>query len=329
MPTVDPDAASPTSNTVGSKRSVQRSPGGAFLAVPYGRRLLAACCCALFLACAPLWALDADGRLPAPVPATASEILAATSAQTRVYALPSRQPILLIDFPSLAEQGRMFNRIVAMIERLGLSRTRVLDDHELAQFIRSTGKSETTFAYGNDILVSEFVVFFNLAEHAAIPLNAEERALRQLLIDQGLIRERFGFLQAVRPNAVVLSVPQEQPAGGGEPPVSRLARETILTHELAHAEYYTNPLYRAWCWKFWREAMSEPQRQKMRAFLAKSGYDPENEELMVNENHAYLFYTPDPRAFNPKLVGFTEREMHELWLSFFGGFPDAPPTVRR
>lgn len=281
------------------------------------------------LFCSPLHALDELGRLPEPIPSDATTVLDATTQEVAVYALAGRQPIFIIDFPSLAEQGRMFNRIVALIERMGIGKARVLDDQELMQFIRSTGKTEYTFAYGNDLLVSELTIFFNLAEHGSIALNVEERALRQFLIDQGLIRERFGFLQAIHPNAVILSIPQEQSGRNNVPAVSRLARETILTHELAHAEYYANPLYRAWCWKFWREGMTEKQREKMRQFLAKHGYEPENEELMVNENQAYLFYTPDPRAFNPKQVGFSEKEYHELWLSFFGGFPSAPPTIRR
>lgn len=272
-------------------------------------------------------ALDAGIELPSPVPSSHAEILEAKSDELRVYSIAGRQPIAIIDFPTLAQQGRMFNRVVALIERMGLGRARVLEDRELAQFIRSTGKTELTFAYGNDLLVSELVVFFNLADLGSIPLNAEERALRKFLLAQGLIRERFGFLQAVRPNAVILSVPQER-TGGDEPPVSRLARETILMHEIAHAEYYTNPLYRAWCWRFWQEVMNGRQREKMRKFLAKAGYDPLNEELIVNENQAFLFYTPDPRAFNPKTVGFSEQEYEQLRRAFFGGFPDAPFAQR-
>ncbi|MFN6961178.1 MAG: hypothetical protein ACK4N6_02960, partial [Rhodocyclaceae bacterium] len=99
----------------------------------------------------------------------------------------------------------------------------MLDDHELAQFIRSVGKTELTFAYGNDFLVSELVIFFNLAEYGSITLTTEERALLAFLLEQGLIRERYGFLQAVRPNAVILSIPQEN-TGSTEPAVTALAR---------------------------------------------------------------------------------------------------------
>lgn len=269
------------------------------------------------------WSLDERGRLPAPQPGDFETILESRSDTTRVFSYPGRQPILVIDFPTLAEQGRMFNRVGALVERMGIGRARVLEDQELANFIRSIGKTELTFAYGNDFLVSELVVFFNLAEHGNIPLHPEERALRVLLLEQGLMRERFGFLQAARPNAVILSLPQEK-EGGGEPSVSRLARLTILTHEISHAEYYSNPHFRRWCRKFWREVMTERQRANFRVFLAKSGYDADNEDLMINETQAYLLYTPDPRAFSPAMAGLSELEWRALRQAFLQGFPDAP-----
>ena len=267
-------------------------------------------------------AFDALEKLPLPQPAHYEAILVAKSEIVQVFSYPGRQPIFVIDFPSLASQGRMFNRIVALIERLGVGQARVLDDNELAKFIRSAGKTELTFAFGNDFLVSELVVFFNLAEYGNIALTKEERILRGFLLEQGLIRERFGFLQAVRSSAVILSVPQER-AGGSEPPVSPLARQTILMHEISHAEFYTNPLYRNWCRKFWREVLSDRQRNAMQAFLVRSGYDAENEELMINEAQAYLLYTPDPRAFSAKLIGLSERELQEMRMAFQKGFPDA------
>lgn len=261
-----------------------------------------------------------------PVPAVDyQQILDARSPALQVFDYSGRQPVFIFDFPTLAAQGRTFNRMVALVERIGLARARVLNDAELAEFIRTTGKTEYTFAYGNDFLVSELVVFFNLAEHNNIALNEDEQRLRSLLFEQGLIRERYGFLQALQPNAVILSIPQEK-QGGGEPPVDAAARRTILTHELAHAEYYTNPDYRAWCRKFWHESLSQRQRESLRTFLARSGYDPANEELMINEAQAYLSFTPDPRAFSAKLSGLTEKELETLRQAFRAGAPVWPLT---
>lgn len=265
--------------------------------------------------------------LPPPQHGNFDAILAAQSAEVQVFSYAGRQPIFIIDFPSLVEQGRMFNRVVALVERMGSSQARVLDDQALMHFIRATGKTELTFAYGNDFLVHELVVFFNLAEHGGIDLTAEEHALRSFLFEQGLIRERFGFLQAVRPNGVILSIPQNRKAGKG-PAVTALARQTILMHEISHAEFYTNPLYRAWCRKFWREVLSERQRAAWRSFLVRSGYDANNEELMINETQAYLLHTSDPRAFSAQAVGVTEVELQGMRRAFLEGYSDAPLVKR-
>ncbi|MEW6163670.1 MAG: hypothetical protein AB1642_01265 [Pseudomonadota bacterium] len=237
------------------------------------------------------------------------------------FAYQGRSAITVIDFPSLVEQGRMFNRLVALIERIGAPRARVLNNEELAAFIKAVGKTEATLAYGNDFLVHELVVFFNLAELGGIELNAEELALRQHLLDRRLMILRNGFFQALAPSAVFLSIPQEKPAAPGSPAVSPLARQTILVHELSHAEYYTNPDYANHCRRFWHNELTESQRAAFRGFLAKGGYNPENEEMMINETQAYLMHTPDPRAFSPRLLGLSETEVAQLRTKFRNAYP--------
>lgn len=269
-------------------------------------------------------------RLPPPVAAGFDEILAQPKAAgVMVFEYEGRPAITIIDFPTLSEQGRMFNRIVALIERVGAPRERVLSNEELANFIRAVGKTETTFAWGNDFLIGELVVFFNLADLGNVALNAEELALRDYLIERGFIVLRNGFYQARRSRAVILSIPRESSGGPGEPPVSSLARRTILTHELSHAEYYTNPLYAAYCRRFWHGVMTEQQRAAFRRFLAQESYNPDNEEMMINEMQAYLMYTPDPRAFNPRLVGLAEQEIETLRRRFLEGYPGAPLANQR
>ncbi|MEI7432047.1 MAG: hypothetical protein WCL27_16490, partial [Betaproteobacteria bacterium] len=171
---------------------------------------------------------------------------------------------------------------------------------------------------------SELVVFFNLADMGNVQLNAQEIALREKLIEYRLIVERTGFYQAVKPQAVILSIPQETAGKTGGPQVSTLARKTILMHEISHAEYYTNPLYANYCRHFWRNIMTEDQRSAFRKFLSSSSYNPDNEEMMVNETQAYLLYTPDPRAFNARLLGLKDKEIENLRTRFISGFPEAP-----
>lgn len=276
--------------------------------------------------CLSPWASAEDDayQLPAALDADYSTVLNNKNDKVAVFNYGGRSLILVVDFPTLAEQGKMFNRVVALIERIGAPRERVLDNAELAQFIRSVGKTDATLAYGNDFFVAELVVFFNLADMAGIQLTAQEVALRQLLLERRLMVLRNSFFQAVVPHAVILSLPQESAGGAGSPPVTALARRTILMHEISHGEFYTNPLYANYCRRFWHETMTKEQRAAFRKFLSGSSYNPDNEEMMINETQAYLLYTPDPRAFNAKLVGLRDREIDELRAKFIVGFPDAP-----
>ncbi len=76
--------------------------------------------------------------------------------------------------------------------------------------------------------------------------------------------------------------------------------------------------------------MNENQRLAFRNFLSSSSYNPDNEEMMVNETQAYLLYTPDQRAFNARLVGLKEKEIDTLRARFISGFPEAPlAEIRR
>lgn len=237
-----------------------------------------------------------------------------------MFEYEGRPAIIIFDFPTLVEQGRMFNRLVALIERIGAPRERVLGNEELAAYIRSVGKTEATLAYGNDFLVGEMVVFFNLAEIGGINLNPQELALRQFLLERKMMVMRKGFYQAATPRAVVLSLPQRSAGSPGSPPVSELARRTILSHEVSHGEFYTNPAYAKFCRQFWNDVMTEKQRGAFRKFLASNSYNPENEEMMINEGQAYLMYTPDPRAFNPKLIGLSDSEVAQLRQKFREGY---------
>lgn len=268
------------------------------------------------------WAAEGFEPLPRPVDADFSALLANRTDVPMVFAYQGRQAITVIDFPTLTGQGRMFNRLVALIERIGAPRAQVLGNEELARFIHTAGKTEATFAYGNDFLVAELVVFFNLAELGNVQLNPEEVALREHLLGQGLIVVRNGFYQARVPGAVILSLPQERPASPDNPPVSALARQTILAHELAHAEFYTNPAYANHCRRFWHTEMTERQRTAFRQFLARGGYNPDNEEMMINETQAYLMHTPDARAFSPRQVGLRESEVEVLRQKFRTAYPD-------
>lgn len=256
---------------------------------------------------------------------TVRDLEASRAGVTVVHSLAANPGIVVFDFPTLSEQGRMFNRIVALVERANASREEVLNDRQLAELIRSLGRKPTTFAFGNDFRVSELTNFFNRASDAGIALNAEEVALRDFLLERRFMAARYGFYQIVPPDRVVLSVPAEQGRDSADGvPISASVRRTIIRHELGHAEFYSNPRYAEYCAAFWRRTLTEAQRQAFRGFLAAHNYDTRNEDLMINEAQAYLLHTPDPAVFSAEKVRMTPDAVDRLRRSFWAG---NPPTT--
>jgi hypothetical protein len=133
---------------------------------------------------------------------------------------------------------------------------------------------------------------------------------------------RTGFFQSIQPNVVILSIPQVSREGATVNLVTELARRTILAHEISHAEYYTNSNYTNFARYFWFKVLSHLERDTFRKFLTRGGYNPDNEEMMINETQAYLMHTPDPRAFNAQTVGLTDKNIDDLREKFRQGFPN-------
>jgi hypothetical protein len=258
--------------------------------------------------------------LPAPGPAVPpalaalpladeAAILAHRNDTLAIFRLAANPAVLVLDFPSLAEQGRMLNRIAALVEKAGLPRDRVLDDAALEAAIRNGGGTPETFYYGHNYRAVDLARFFDLADRGGVRLNAEEERLRALLRDIGWL--------APGVNAALVSVPH----AGVEPWLDMRARAAMLRHELSHGEFFTNPAYAAQVWRFWREMLTEPERERFRAALAEASYDPAQEEVMANEAHAFLFHTPDERFFSPASLGMNPTRLAELRAAFRDAVP--------
>lgn len=211
----------------------------------------------------------------------------------------------MLDFGSLRAQGLMLDRVAALIEKAGLPRDRVLSEAELAQAIVARGATMETFYYGHDYSADSLRRFFALAD----ALNAEERELRALLAQVGWLES--GALGGL------ISIPQV----GASAAVTVQARATILRHELSHGEFFTNGGYAAYVWGFWSDELSEAEREGVRRFLARDGYDTGIEELMLNEMQAYLMFTRDPALFTAAMVGMTMERIGALRARFVAGMP--------
>jgi hypothetical protein len=271
---------------------------------------------------APPAALPAPPPSPAPQPeaararsseiTTADEaaILAAHPPELAIFRFKADPQVLVLSFPSLHEQARMFDRLGAFVEKTGLPHDRVLDETDLQAAIRLAGDTEDTYYYGHDYRAADLARFFALADRDAVALHPEEEELRHLLTQQGMLV----------PGAVgaVITIPPETAA----PAIDAAARATILHHELSHGAYFTDPAYAAYSRNFWQTVLTEAQRSAFRRFLGSEGYDTTNEDLMLNEAQAYLVHTADPRYFRPDYVGLSDAEAARLRKLFLSGMPD-------
>jgi hypothetical protein len=265
----------------------------------------------LFLAAeedAPQFAAEA----PTPsIPwATETEILANREAELVIRRFAGNPAVLVLDFPTLAQQGQMLNRVAALVEKTGLPRDRVLDDAAMDAAVRAGGGSAETFYYGHNYRGADLARFFALAARDAIRLNAEEERLRALLDQHGLLHGGADFALVSIPHAEV------------EAWLDAGARRAMLRHELSHGEFFTSPAYAALVWRFWREMLTEPERAAFRGVLANASYDPALEEVMANEAQAFLFHTPDARFFSPATIGMAPERYAALRAAFAAAMPE-------
>jgi hypothetical protein len=227
----------------------------------------------------------------------------------KVFRFKLNPRILVLDFTSLRDQGRMLNRAAALVEKHGLPHDRLLSDAELDTAVRASGDTVETFYYGHDYGASSLVRFFNLAERDNVGLSAEEAALANLLRQEGWFDPNT--------RAGLISIPRV----GADEHVTRRARATILHHELSHGEYFTNPAYAAFVHKFWRQTLTEAERQQVRDHLRSLGYDSALDDLMENEAQAYLMFTDGAEFFSPDMFGMTKGRVNDLRTGFYRAMP--------
>ncbi len=257
-----------------------------------------------------LWRREAVPVVAAlPIPAAGeAAILADRPAALSLFRVAADPEVVVLDFPTLEQQGAMLNRVAALVEKAGLPRDRVLDDAGLAAAIRASGASPATYYYGHDYRAADIARFFALADRDHVVLDEAERLLRRLAAQEG-------WLRAGSAGALISIV-----AAGGAL-VSEGMRGAILHHELSHGVYFTRPAYAAWTQRFWEDSLTPDERAAFRGWLGSEGYDAGEEDLIVNETQAYLVFTPDPTFFTPAMVGMSPERAAALRAAFLAGVP--------
>lgn len=245
---------------------------------------------------------------PPFVVATEEAIRDHRATEPTMFSLAGNPRIFVVDFPDLDRQGAALNRVAALIEKAGMPRDRALNDADLAAAIARSGETPATYYYGHNYRGRDVEHFFSLASRDGISFTPEERWLHEQI---GRIRARL----PVGEDFAVVTVP------GIDARVDASMRRAILHHELGHGHFFTNPAFAAHVARVWRDVFTEAERARFRAFLQSEGYDPSQEEVMLNEAMAYLIFTPDPRFFTPAHAGLDEARAEVLRAALREGAP--------
>ena len=244
-----------------------------------------------------------------PIPVASQAAIQAESPAARtVLRLADNPAVVVIDFPTLAEQGQMLNRVAAWAEKAGVPHDQVPSEATMVSAIAGSGSTADTYYYGHDYSGATLERFFALADEQHVAPRPEEEELRRIAARAR--KERAGF-------GAVITLVRADAANG----VTMQTRATILRHELSHGEYFTTPAYAAFVTTFWQTVMSASERAAVRSYLAREGYDPALEDLMRNEMQAYLMFTPDPAFFDPDRLGIAAARLAQLRQLFLAGMP--------
>lgn len=248
-------------------------------------------------------------------------ILASQAHHLKAYLLDGLKNVVVLDFPNVRDQARVFGRVILFIEREGTPRTRVMPIAEVQDWLVQHSERFDTLTIGNNFRAAELARFFNTARLQKEPLTNEEKLFYEWLVEMGLLATLEGEVVAARTEAMVITIPQASTVEGCTfCTILPTHRHAILEHELAHARFSTDSTYQAFVLHFWSHRMSEPMRNQFTHFLRVRGYDAANQELLANEMQAFLMHTPHTAMFGAAAVGISEQELHALRLQFQEGW---------
>ena len=200
-----------------------------------------------------------------------------------IYRWSSVPEVLIFDFRDYDVQNRFLRRLAFFVEKKGY-RGQILSSEELK------GKHAWN---AHDYRASDLAAFFNKTEELDTKLYDEEVLLKDLLIREGiLIRSGDILSEGV---GAINSIALES---------GSILRYRFFTHEASHGIYFTQKEYREFVKSFW-ESLNDEDRDLWRLYLGWYGYDPEDEDLMMNEFQAYFTQQPVTEAaayFMPRMA---------------------------
>lgn len=220
---------------------------------------------------------EPPGELPAAVPVDLGTLMRYPVELWRqpdfeLFSWTLYPTVLVIDSSSYEVQARFFKRLAFFVEKVGY-RGELLSDEQLRG--RHGYNAHNYNAEG-------LAAFFSAASDRGIVLNPEERLLRDVVVESGIIAPAGARYEPVEGG--VLAVAQESYA-------FPTLRELLVSHEAYHGVYYAEPAYVAAVDELW-EGLDEREQRYWRLLLSGLQYDVADEYLLRNEYHAYLLQQP-------------------------------------
>ncbi|MFL9921638.1 hypothetical protein PQR75_41095 [Paraburkholderia fungorum] len=251
------------------------------------------------------------------------EATLASDARLQLFTVTDRPGLYVMQAASLAQQGAMFARVVALLERRDMPRNRVVSAVAIAAHARRFGTDPAGLTAGNNFSTVELTHFFEVSREQGVMLNRGERALQRILVQWGLMHEEEGAWKAVSARDFLITSRGLGPAPGGET-IDATVRAAILSHELGHWQYFSDSTYAHACRAFWWQALSYEERAELTRQLANLGYDP-SDRIVVDEMQAYLLHTPSAYMSLADTPGAGEIEVDKVrrrlqaWVAREGG----------
>jgi hypothetical protein len=173
-------------------------------------------------------------------------------------------PIYLVYFSSQIYLDLTFERLTAYIEE---------ENEQLSNY------TFTSTNEGHDLVIADIARFYAHMNSRGLPLNALEAHLKRALIDAGiLIQNGKGLYEGKDSGAVIIALSQESQKG-------------VLSHELNHGVYFTDPTYRQFVQTCWVNLSSDDKNfvRKVLANITDGKLDVErNSSLFLREFAAYF-----------------------------------------
>ncbi|MDR0302133.1 MAG: hypothetical protein LBI04_07480 [Treponema sp.] len=169
--------------------------------------------------------------------------------------------LLIFDYADYAVQDKMLKRLAFFVEKTGF-RGRLAPDSEI---------KELHGWNAHDYREQDLAAFFDLAEKINFPLLDEELSLKNILLNEGIIRESSDGIAAG--SGGIVSISRES---------ANYLRYRFLAHEGFHGLFFIDADFRDFSRERW-EKLPAAAKRFIVSYFEFQQYDTKDEYLLINE----------------------------------------------